>query len=181
MNETHLLDKTASTEDPPRFFFKEWNILFDTFGSQSASLVSRSHALNREINRIEPQSRTVDQLRRWIALMNEIIKERDILKEEIVLHGEKIEKRLRGFDVELGWRRGHEKALSQIIDGLKDMLQFYEEEELQRLQQEMESKTRMNEVSDMVVSTPPILSSHPSYSAPDSHQTSLQTLPTKKN
>lgn len=112
--------------------------------------------------------------------MNEIIKERDILKEEIVPHGEKIEKRLRGLDVESGWRRGHEEALSQRIDELKDMLQFYEEEDLHRLQQEMEIKTRINEVSDMVVSTPPILSSCPSYSAPNSPQTSLQTQPTKE-
>lgn len=154
MNETPLLDKTASSKTQPRFFFKEYNVLFDTFRSRTAFVVSRSHALNQEIYRIEPQSRTVDQLRSWIALMHEIIKERDILKEEIVLQREKIEKRFKGLDVESGWRREHEEALSQRIEGLKEMLHFYEKEELQRLQQEAEIKTRINEGSDVVVSTP---------------------------
>lgn len=180
MNETPLLDKAPSTETPPRFFFKEWNILFDTFRSRAAFLISRSHALDLEINRIEPQSRTVDQLRSWIALMNEIINERDILKEEIALCGKKVEKRLGGLDVEAGWRREHEKALSQRIDGLKDMLQFYEGEELQRLQLEVEIKMRMNEVSDVVVSTPPILSSRPSDCTPDSPLILSKPQPTKE-
>lgn len=152
------LEKTASAKNQPEFCFKEWNLLFDTFRSRTAFLVSRSHALDKELNRIEPQSRTVDQLRSWIALMDEIIKERDILKEEIVLHGEKVEERLRGLDVESSWRRGYEEVLSRRIDGLKGILQFYEEEDLQRLEQEVKIKTRMNEVSDLAVRTPPILS-----------------------
>lgn len=148
---TPSLDKTASTKDQPIFCFKEWNILFDNFRSRTAFLVSRSHTLDQEINHIEPQSRTVDQLRSWIALMDEIIKERDILKEEIVLYGEKVEERLRGLDVEPSWRRGYEEALSRRIDGLKGILQFYEED-VQRLEEEVEIKTRVNEVSELAVS-----------------------------
>lgn len=158
LSPTAPLDKTASAKNQPKFCFKEWNILFDTFRSRTAFLVSRSHALDKEINRIEPLSRSVDQLRSWIALMDGIIKERDILKEEIVLHGEKVEERLRGLDVESSWRRGYEEALSRRTDGLKGILPFYEEEDLQRLEQEAEIKTRMKEVSDLAVSTPPILS-----------------------
>lgn len=155
---TPPLEKTASAKNQPKLCFKELDILFDTFRSRTASLVSRSHALDKEINRIEPQSRTVDQLRSWIALMDEIIKERDILKEEIDLHGEKVEERLRGLDAESSWRRGYEEASSRRIDGLKGILPFYEEEDLHRLEQEAEIKTRMKEVSHLGVSTPPILS-----------------------
>lgn len=156
LSPTAPLEKPASAKKQLEFCFREWNILFDTFRSRTTFLVSRSHGLDKELNRIEPQSRTVDQLRSWIALMNEIIKERDILKEEIVLHGEKVGERLRGLDVETSWRRGYEEALSRRIDGLKGILQFYEEEDLQRLEQEVKIKTRMNEFSDLAVSTPPI-------------------------
>lgn len=155
---TPPLDNTASAKKQPIFCFKEWNILFENFRSRTVFLVSRSHALDQEINLIEPKSRTVDQLRSWIALMYEIIKERGILKEGIVLYGEKVEEHLRGLDVESSWRRGYVEALSRRIDGLRGILQFYEEGDLQRLEQEVEIKTRMNEVSDLAVSKLPILS-----------------------
>ena len=149
---TPPLGKTASAKNQPKYCFKEWNVLFENFRFRTASLVSRSHALNQEINLIEPQSRTVDQLRSWIALMDEIIKERDILKEGIVLYGEKVEERLRGLDVESSRRRGYEEALSRRIDGLKRILQFYDEEDVQCLEEKVEIKTRMNEVSELAVS-----------------------------
>lgn len=176
---TPPLGKTASAKNQPKFCFKEWNVLFENFRFRTAFLVSRSHALDQEINLIEPQSRTVDQLRSWIALMDEIIKERDILKEGIVLYGEKVEERLRGLDVESSRRRGYEEALSRRIDGLKRILQFYEEEDVQRLEEEVEIKTRMNEVSELAVSNTSNLIA-PKCLYPDSPQTSLRTQPTKE-
>lgn len=176
---TPPLDNAASAKNQPIFCFKEWNILFDTFRSRTSFLVSRSNALDQEINLIEPQSRTVDQLRSWIALMDEIIKERDVLKEEIVLYGEKVEERLRGLDVEASWRRGYEEALSRRIGGLQGILQFYEEEDLQRLEEEVEIRTRMNEVSDLAVSNTSNLIA-PKRLYPYSPQTSLRTQRTKE-
>lgn len=97
---TPPLENMASAKNQPVFYFKEWNILFNTFRSRIAFLVSRSHALDQEINLLEPQSRTIDQLRSWIAPMDEITKGRDILREELVLYGKKVEERLRGLDVD---------------------------------------------------------------------------------
>lgn len=151
------LQTTASAKNRPIICFREL-ILFDTFRSRAAFLVSRSHALDQEINLIEPQNRTVDKLMSWIALMDEIIKERDVLKEEIVLYGEKVGGCLKGLDVESSWRREYEEALSRRLDGLMGMLKFYGEEDLQRLEDEVEIQTRMKEVSDLPVSNNSILS-----------------------
>lgn len=170
---TPPLEDMASAKNQPVFCFKEWNILFDTFRSRTAFLVSRSHALDQEINLIEPQSRTIDHLRSWIALMDEIVKERDILRKEIVLYGKKVEERLRGLDVDSSWIRGYEEALSQRINGLKGILEFYEEEDLQRLEEEVEIRTRTKEVSDLGVSNTSDLIHHRCL-YPDSHQISLR-------
>lgn len=137
-------DDTASAKNHPIFCFKEWNILFDTFCCRAA--------LDQEIDLLEPQSRTVNQLRSWIALMDEIVREGDVLKEEIVLHEKKVGEHLRGLDVESSWRRGYDKALSRRINKLKGVLEFYEGKGLQRLGEEMEIKMRMKEVSDVAVS-----------------------------
>lgn len=174
------LDKTASANKQAIFCFKEWIILFDTLRFRAYFLVSRSHALDQEINLLEAQSRTANQLKSWIALMGEMIRVRDILKEEIVLYGEKVGKRLRGLDVEPSLGRVHEEVLSRTVDRLKGILEFYGEEDLQRLEEELENKTRMKEVSGSSVSTTSNLIP-PRCCYPDSPQNSLLTRPTKEN
>ena len=163
------LDNTASATKQAIFRFKEWNILFDNFRLQAYFLVSRSHALDQEINILEAQSRTANQLKSWIALMGGMNRERDVLKEKIVDFGEKVGERLRGLDVEPSLGRIYEEVLSRRIDRLKGILEFYGKEDFQRLEEELEIKTRMKEVSRSSVSnTSNLILSRSCY--PDSPQ-----------
>ena len=148
---TPPLNITTLTKDQPIFCLGEWDIQFDTFRSRAAHLISRAHGLDQEINLIQPQRQAISQLRSCIARMEEIMRERNALKAEIIFHAEKVRERLRGLEVEASWTRGYEEGLSRRVDGLKGMLNIFGEEDLQLLEEEVEIYTRPQEDPDLMV------------------------------
>lgn len=150
LSPTTPLNITVSAKDQPIFCLREWDIQFDIFRSRAAHLTSRAHGLDQEINLVQPQRQAINQLRSCIAYMEEIMRERNALKEEILFHAEKVRERLRGLAVEASWKRGYEEGLSRRVDGLMGMLNMYGED-LQRLEEEVEVYTRPQEDPDLMV------------------------------
>lgn len=148
---TPPLNITTLAKDQPIFCLREWDIQFDIFRSRAAHLTSRAHGLDQEINLIQPQTQAINQQRSCIAHMEEIMREMNALKAEIIFHAQKVRERLRGLDVEASWTRGYEEGLSRRVDGLKGMLNIFGEEDLQLLEEEGEIYARPQEDSDLMV------------------------------
>lgn len=161
-----LLNITTSAKDQLMFCLKEWDTQFDIFRSRAILLTSRSNALDEEINLCRPHSRTTNRLRSWIAQMEEMMRERDDLKEEIVVLGEKVREHLRVLDAKPSWRIGYEEGLSRRVDGLKGMLNIYGKKDLQRLEGEVENSTRPQDDADLAVSITYYLKRYPPLAHP---------------
>lgn len=148
---TPPLNITTLAKDQPIFCLREWDIQFDIFRSRAAHLTSRAHGLDQEINLIQPQTQAINQQRSCIAHMEEIMREMNALKAEIIFHAQKVRERLRGLDVEASWTGGYEEGLSRRVDGLKGMLNIFGEEDLQLLEEEGEIYARPQEDPDLMV------------------------------
>lgn len=175
---TPIINITISAKDQCISCLKEWDTQFDIFRSRAVFLTSRSHTLDEEINLHRPQSRAVSQLRRWIVQMGEIIRERDVLKEEIKFHAEKVREHLMALDFQSSWRKEYEEGVSQRLDGLKGMLNIYGKGDLQRLEEEVESNIRPEEDAEFGVSIIfNVIPCPPWVPHSDSPQTSLSRAP----